>query len=62
MPALESRLFTVHYTGSQEKLLYDHGGAESAYGDNNLHSNTVEEPQTQAISMKEIILGLKLLK
>ena len=37
-------------------------GAESAYGDNNLDSNTVEERQTQDVSLKEIILGLKLLK
>ena len=36
-------------------------GAESAYRDNSLYSNTVEEPRTQAVYLKEI-LGLKLLK
>ena len=48
-------------TLAAKKSFFMISGAESAYGDNNLHSNTVEEPRTQAVSLKEI-LGSKLLK
>ena len=61
IPALESRLLTVHATLAAKKSFFMISGAKSAYGDNILHSNTVEEPRTQAVSLKEI-LGLKLLK
>ena len=63
MPAiLDSRVKAIDSTlhcMAAKKSFFIISGAESTYGDNSLHSNTVKEPQTQDLSLKEI-LGLKL--